>query len=424
MEHAIELRAALRGGAGPLLGFWATIPSPLTAEVAGRGRRGLRRRRPAARRRRPHRDAGHAPGDPARRRGAARARGGQRRRGPSATRSTSGRIGVIVPMVDSPEEAAQAVAACRYATEGVRSVGVLRGTSGAGAPEPPLCLVMVETRTALEAARRSRRRRGSTASTSGRRTSRSSLGLQPTAARAPAGARGHRARPGGCKAADRLCGLHCLTARGRGALRRRRLRADHDGRGSCLPADRPGLGAHAGAGPLTRGRSTRAAAPRRRRARPRRAASARARPPWASATERTIERPRPAPPRAACAPPRSNGSTSRAATPVDDRAAVDRRRAPRRRPPRACARDEAAGRVVADAVLDQVRRRAARAAAARRSRARARARAARARRPPARRRRGRRPRARGRAARPPAAGARSARAPSGPPSAIRRCSRR
>ena len=47
------------------------------------------------------------------------------------------------------------------------------------------------------------------------------------------------------------------------------------------------------------------------------------RPPCASATERTIESPRPAPPRPV-RPPRSNGSTSRAATAgIDHRAAVD-----------------------------------------------------------------------------------------------------
>jgi 4-hydroxy-2-oxoheptanedioate aldolase len=57
-----------------------------------------------------------------------------------------GAHGVIVPMVDDAEAAAAAVAACRYAPEGVRSHGVVRGT----ADPAPVCLVMVETRRALE----------------------------------------------------------------------------------------------------------------------------------------------------------------------------------------------------------------------------------------------------------------------------------
>jgi 4-hydroxy-2-oxoheptanedioate aldolase len=56
-----------------------------------------------------------------------------------------GAHGVIVPLVDDADEAAAAVAACRYAPTGVRSWGVVRGE-----PDPaPLCLVMVETRSAL-----------------------------------------------------------------------------------------------------------------------------------------------------------------------------------------------------------------------------------------------------------------------------------
>ena len=57
-----------------------------------------------------------------------------------------GAHGVIVPLVNDAYEAAAAVAACRYAPVGVRSWGVVRGE-----PDPaPLCLVMVETRSALD----------------------------------------------------------------------------------------------------------------------------------------------------------------------------------------------------------------------------------------------------------------------------------
>ncbi len=57
-----------------------------------------------------------------------------------------GALGVIVPMVDDGAQAARALAACRYAPQGERSTGVVRGEREA----EPLCLVMIETRTALD----------------------------------------------------------------------------------------------------------------------------------------------------------------------------------------------------------------------------------------------------------------------------------
>lgn len=68
----------------------------------------------------------------------------------------AGAWGVIVPLVNSAEEAARAVAACRYPPNGIRSYGPIRasGVVGSGDPEDlqreALCLVMVETRQALE----------------------------------------------------------------------------------------------------------------------------------------------------------------------------------------------------------------------------------------------------------------------------------
>ena len=184
MEHAIELRAALRGGAGPLLGFWATIPSPLTAEVAAMAGADY-----------VVVDQQHGAVDPtamvamlqAIRLGGAAALVRVARNDPWIIGNALdlGALGVIVPMVESAEQAAEAVAACRYATQGVRSVGVLRGTSGSGALEPPLCLVMVETRAGLEAA---------------------------DAIAATPGLDGIRRVREACAAADRLCGLHCLDA--------------------------------------------------------------------------------------------------------------------------------------------------------------------------------------------------------------------
>jgi len=68
----------------------------------------------------------------------------------------AGAWGVIVPMVNSAEEAAAAVASCRYAPEGIRSYGPLRANYYAGfdyfsrANRQVLCIVMVETKVAVE----------------------------------------------------------------------------------------------------------------------------------------------------------------------------------------------------------------------------------------------------------------------------------
>ena len=50
---------------------------------------------------------------------------------------------VVVPQVDNAEQAAEAVAACRYPPHGVRSYGPTRSREQAGGPAP--CLVMVES---------------------------------------------------------------------------------------------------------------------------------------------------------------------------------------------------------------------------------------------------------------------------------------
>ncbi|MFZ0668435.1 MAG: aldolase/citrate lyase family protein [Acidimicrobiales bacterium] len=68
----------------------------------------------------------------------------------------AGAWGVIVPMVNSAEEAMAAADACRYAPEGIRSYGPLRANYYAGfdyfsrANEQVLCIGMVETRSAVE----------------------------------------------------------------------------------------------------------------------------------------------------------------------------------------------------------------------------------------------------------------------------------
>jgi 4-hydroxy-2-oxoheptanedioate aldolase len=67
----------------------------------------------------------------------------------------AGARGVIIPMVNSREEAERAVWACRYAPSGGRSYGPLRANYYAGfdyyehANDDVLCIVMIETRDAV-----------------------------------------------------------------------------------------------------------------------------------------------------------------------------------------------------------------------------------------------------------------------------------
>jgi 4-hydroxy-2-oxoheptanedioate aldolase len=63
-----------------------------------------------------------------------------------------GAAGVIVPMVNSPEEAALAASALRYPPDGIRSMGPTRGAfvSTQQANEDAVLLVMIETAEALD----------------------------------------------------------------------------------------------------------------------------------------------------------------------------------------------------------------------------------------------------------------------------------
>jgi len=68
----------------------------------------------------------------------------------------AGARGVIVPLVNDADEAARAVAACRYPPDGVRSYGPVRaaGVVGSNVPEDldadALCFAMIETREGLD----------------------------------------------------------------------------------------------------------------------------------------------------------------------------------------------------------------------------------------------------------------------------------
>jgi 4-hydroxy-2-oxoheptanedioate aldolase len=68
----------------------------------------------------------------------------------------AGAWGVIVPLVNSADDAARAVSACRYPPQGIRSFGPVLAAGVIGSRDPQnlggevLCLVMVETVEALE----------------------------------------------------------------------------------------------------------------------------------------------------------------------------------------------------------------------------------------------------------------------------------
>jgi len=63
-----------------------------------------------------------------------------------------GALGVIVPMVSTGEQARIAAQATRYPPHGNRSFGPVRNYYGApgGAPQEPLCMVMIETAEAID----------------------------------------------------------------------------------------------------------------------------------------------------------------------------------------------------------------------------------------------------------------------------------
>lgn len=66
----------------------------------------------------------------------------------------AGAFGVVVPLVENAEQAARAVAACRYPPAGIRSYGPTRAAVAHGTDQPTdldrvACILMIETRTAI-----------------------------------------------------------------------------------------------------------------------------------------------------------------------------------------------------------------------------------------------------------------------------------
>jgi len=211
MRHATHLRAALRGA--PLLGVWANVPSPLTCELAaavGADYVVVDQQHGAVD------QTGMLAMLQAIQLGGAAPVVRVARNDPFLIGSALdlGALGVIVPMVNSAAEAAQAVASCRYAPEGIRSIGVLRAAAAdVTEPEPPVCLVMVETRIGLEAADEIAATPGLDGIYIGPSDLALSFGLPATRLlEHPPVLEGIERVRAACAAEDRLCGLHCLAA--------------------------------------------------------------------------------------------------------------------------------------------------------------------------------------------------------------------
>ena len=118
-----------------------------------------------------------------------------------------GAAGVIVPMVESGEQAAQAVAACRYAPDGIRSFGALR------AGGDPLCLVMIETATGVRNADAIAAAPGLDGIYVGPSDLALTLGLQPTLRlEHPPVLDALETVCGACERAGTIAGVHCLAA--------------------------------------------------------------------------------------------------------------------------------------------------------------------------------------------------------------------
>jgi 4-hydroxy-2-oxoheptanedioate aldolase len=203
----VSLRDTLESG-GPAIGLWASIPSALTAEAAALAG--------------PDYvvvDQQHGAVEPTTLMAMLQAIAGAgsaplvrvARNEPFAIGQALdlGAVGVIVPMVESGAEAAAAVAACRYAPEGIRSFGALR----AGAGERPLCLVMIETRAGLERAQEIAATPGLDGIYTGPSDLALSLGLQPTIRlEHPPVLEALEVIHAACADAGIVAGVHCLAA--------------------------------------------------------------------------------------------------------------------------------------------------------------------------------------------------------------------
>jgi 4-hydroxy-2-oxoheptanedioate aldolase len=206
MAGAGVLRSDLRGG-GPAVGLWASIPSSLTAEAAA-----------AAGADYVVVDQQHGAVDQTLLMAMLQAIAGSGAAPLVRVAANDpwvignaldlGAAGVIVPMVEDGEQAALAVSSCRYAPEGRRSFGALRGGE-----DGPLCLVMVETRAGVERVEEIAATPGLDGIYIGPSDLALSLGLEPTLRlEHPAVMEAIERVRAACERRGVICGLHCLAA--------------------------------------------------------------------------------------------------------------------------------------------------------------------------------------------------------------------
>jgi 4-hydroxy-2-oxoheptanedioate aldolase len=130
----------------------------------------------------------------------------------------AGALGVIVPFVNTTEEAARAVAACRFPPEGIRSYGPVRAAHvlGSNDPEPVsqevLCIAMIETREGLENVEEIAATPGLDAIYIGPADLALSLGLHPASgAQDPVHRRAIERIRDACQTAGIAAGMHCSS---------------------------------------------------------------------------------------------------------------------------------------------------------------------------------------------------------------------
>ena len=127
-----------------------------------------------------------------------------------------GADGVIVPMVNTAAEAAAAVAACRYAPDGVRSFGPVRrhiGRDVQAVQDRAACFVMIETAEAVENVDAIVRTSGLTGIYLGPADLAVSMGLTPAASPTPPPLREAQRRvAAACRDAGIIAGCHGLSA--------------------------------------------------------------------------------------------------------------------------------------------------------------------------------------------------------------------
>jgi 4-hydroxy-2-oxoheptanedioate aldolase len=130
----------------------------------------------------------------------------------------SGAQGVVVPLVESAEQAARAVDACRFPPKGTRSYGPFRAsirarTSDTAELEKVACIVMIETRAGIDNLEEIVATEGVTAAYVGPSDLSLALGLSPGSTEAPEFVSTLAEIRAACVRHDIVPGLHCYDGK-------------------------------------------------------------------------------------------------------------------------------------------------------------------------------------------------------------------